>query len=74
MNQLESPNPNHHPQEQPHQHRLDDLQRQSEEQSLLEAVELAGNGGIHSRQQTNKNVDLEAELEALVVREGPPRS
>ncbi|KAF9933382.1 hypothetical protein FBU30_005591 [Linnemannia zychae] len=56
------------------QHRLDplQLQRQSEEQSLLEAVEMAGNGGIRPNQ--SKKVDLEAELEALVVREGPPRS
>ncbi|KAG9064514.1 hypothetical protein KI688_003704 [Linnemannia hyalina] len=74
MNQLESPNPNHHhPQQHQHQHRLDELQRQSEEQSMLEAVELAGNGGS-SRQYGNKSVDVEADLEALVVREGPPRS
>ncbi|KAK5801674.1 hypothetical protein F5H01DRAFT_284071 [Linnemannia elongata] len=73
MNQFESPNPNHHPQQQQHQHRLDELQRQSEEQSMLEAVELAGNGGS-GRRHSNKNVDVEAELEALIVREGPPRS
>jgi hypothetical protein len=80
MNQFESPNLNHHSQEhqqQQQQHHplgLDELQHQSEEQSLLEAVEMAGNGGSSSRPQNNKNVDLEAELEALVVREGPPRS
>ncbi|KAG0070139.1 hypothetical protein BGZ89_001319 [Linnemannia elongata] len=73
MNQFESPNPNHHPQQQQQQHRLDELQRQSEEQSMLEAVELAGNGGS-GRRHSNKNVDVEAELEALIVREGPPRS
>ncbi|KAF9101736.1 hypothetical protein BGX29_005300 [Mortierella sp. GBA35] len=50
--------------------RLDQHQHESE-QSLLEAVELAGSG--RSRSQ-DKNVDLEAELEALVVREEPPRS
>lgn len=71
MNQFESPNPNLYPQQ--HQHRLDELQRQSEEQSMLEAVELAGNGGS-SRQHSNKSVDVEAELEALVVREGPTRT
>ncbi|KAF8941825.1 hypothetical protein BGZ47_007143 [Haplosporangium gracile] len=72
MNQFESSNPNYHPQQ--HQHRLDELQHESEEQSLLEAVELAGNGGGIIRQHNDKNVDVEAELEALVVREGPPRS
>ncbi|KAK3812680.1 MAG: hypothetical protein J3R72DRAFT_376515, partial [Linnemannia gamsii] len=57
-----------------HQHRLDpQLQRQSEEQSMLEAVERAGGGGS-GRSHREKNVDLEAELEALVVREGPLRS
>ncbi|KAF9124007.1 hypothetical protein BGW39_008532 [Mortierella sp. 14UC] len=56
-----------------HLRRLDQqLQRQSEEQSMLEAVERAGGGS--AREQHEKNVDLEAELEALVVREGPLRS
>ncbi|KAG0373156.1 hypothetical protein BGX24_012071, partial [Mortierella sp. AD032] len=56
-----------------HQHRLDpQFQRQSEEQSMLEAVERAGGGGS-GRSHREKNVDLEAELEALVVREGPLR-
>lgn len=75
MNQFESPNANHHPQQHQyqHQHQLDELQRLSEEQSMLEAVELAGNGGS-SRQHIHKTVDVEAELEALVVRERPPRS
>ncbi|KAG0277125.1 hypothetical protein BGZ95_006469, partial [Linnemannia exigua] len=57
-----------------HLHRLDQqLQRQSEEQSMLEAVERAGGGGGGGSYR-EKNVDLEAELEALVVREGPLRS
>ncbi|KAF9903349.1 hypothetical protein EC991_003888 [Linnemannia zychae] len=49
------------------------LERQSEEQSMLEAVERAGGGG-GAREHREKNVDLEAELEALVVREGPSGS
>ena len=77
MNQLESPNPDHHPQQHQHQrqrqHHLDELQRQSEEQSMLEAVELAGNGGS-GRQHSDMNVDIGADLEALVARKGPPRS